>query len=527
MTSQMISLTWQRLSSTVTRIKHNYDVLILVLFALTLYMSFMSCSFDEWDSYNYALALTEYNIVGHKPHPPGYPLYVFLGRAAFSLTGNPLTALTSVSAISGALTIAPVYALSRKMYNRRTAIFTSLVLMFTPALWISSELALTDSLFMLLLMLAISLLYFGVKGSTKMLELSWLVYGFAIGARPTPAALTFMALWIPSTVILSTKKRTATTFVKALLYFTAGVLVWFAPMIYLTGWNEYWRATTKLVVDASTAEFVWARTGGLDSIQRLGHVVMQILAFSLGGAFLGIRDLFGSGNPYVHFQGALLIVAIITSILNITKIADKLFLFLWIAPYFTFVYVFGTLNYPRYYLPMIPAILIPFIPSSSEIIVRILRKGRMPTNKKSLQSCLRYSFSVILVITFFVNSLPLAMIVHTEYPPTKQIFTYVTSNYAPGTIIIESHEHRVFQYYSNDVQYLHVRQNESQVISELSRFSPSHTILITTSAYTFLSSHPAIVELSVSTIIEFFREPHVVIEDHRIILYRVVSVKLR
>jgi len=146
---------------------------------------------------------------------------------------------------------------------------------------------------------------------------------------------------------------------------------------------------------------------------------------------------------------------------------------------------------------------------------------------KWLVTCLRYSSAIILVITFFVNSLPLATIVHTEYPPTRQLFNYVTANYQPGTIIIESNEHRVFQYYSNDMRYLHVRQNESQIIDELSRFSADQTILITTSAYRFLRSHPAVVELGVSTIIEFFREPHVVIEDHRISLYRVVSVKLR
>ena len=119
------------------------------------------------------------------------------------------------------------------------------------------------------------------------------------------------------------------------------------------------------------------------------------------------------------------------------------------------------------------------------------------------------------------------MIIHSELAPTRQVFNYVTANYQPRTVIIEFHEHRVFQYYPNDIQYLHVLEDEKIVMAILLGFSSNDTILLTTSAYNYLMSHPTIAELRVSMIVEFFRDPHVVVEDHRIRLYRIVSIRLR
>src|SRR5439155_8397165 len=34
----------------------------------------------NWDAVQFALALREYDVVKHQPHPPGYILYVGLGR---------------------------------------------------------------------------------------------------------------------------------------------------------------------------------------------------------------------------------------------------------------------------------------------------------------------------------------------------------------------------------------------------------------------------------------------------------------
>ena len=486
----------------------------------------MSCSFDEGDSYNYALALSQYDVMRHRPHPPGYPLYVFLGRVMMYLEGNPLTALTTISAISGALTVVPVYALSRRMYDRRTAVLTCLALMFTPAVWISSEAPLTDMLFTFLLTSAISVLYFGIKGSLQMLQLSWFIYGLAIGARPTPASFTPLALWIPLTILIS-KRTSKTVAVKAVLLFLASGAAWLVPMICLIGWDRYLFVMRRQLFESSRFESAWAMTGGLDPIERFGHVIVQTLAFSLGGAFVGVDPLFASTNPFVFLHGDFLMLAIVACIMNLRKIVGRLFLFLWIAPYFAFVYLFGTLGYPRYYLPIIPVVMIPLVASTLAFTKTILRCGSTCLHGRWVQAIPQFGFSAILIASFFVNTFPLAMIIHTESAPTKQLFDYVTTNYPPGTTIVEYHEHRVFQFYPNEMRFLHSLFDQNKVMAELSRFSSGNTLLITTSAYEYLIRYSAIAELRVSKVIEFFRDPHVVVEDHRVALYKVTSVALK
>ena len=43
----------------------------------------------NWDAVQFALALREYDIVKHQPHPPGYILYVALGRLVNAWLADP------------------------------------------------------------------------------------------------------------------------------------------------------------------------------------------------------------------------------------------------------------------------------------------------------------------------------------------------------------------------------------------------------------------------------------------------------
>jgi len=53
---------------------------------------------EDIDSVNFALGLRRFNVVEHRPHPPGYPIYIALGKAAV-FVGEKVSSLTTRSAI--------------------------------------------------------------------------------------------------------------------------------------------------------------------------------------------------------------------------------------------------------------------------------------------------------------------------------------------------------------------------------------------------------------------------------------------
>src|SRR3970040_479955 len=89
----------------------------------------------NWDAVQFALALGEYDVVKHQPHPPGYILYVALGRLAHGWGGDAGAAYVLLAvAFSGAGTFV-VYLLARAIYDRPTAVTAATLLAVSPLFW--------------------------------------------------------------------------------------------------------------------------------------------------------------------------------------------------------------------------------------------------------------------------------------------------------------------------------------------------------------------------------------------------------
>ena len=145
----------------------------------------MSRSFDEIDSFNFALGLSRYDVSAHQPHPPGYPVFIFISSILYWITNDRLLSLILVSALSGALTIIPSYAIAKRLFNREVAFFSALALIVAPGFWLLSEQALSDMLFTLFLTTALSMLLIGSLSKSKPhLYASWGILGIALGVRP-------------------------------------------------------------------------------------------------------------------------------------------------------------------------------------------------------------------------------------------------------------------------------------------------------------------------------------------------------
>src|SRR5205085_11498214 len=79
----------------------------IFLAVFTLYFISRSPGLDEIDSVNFAVVVGHCNLWQHQPHPPGYPLYIFLAWLGVKLfSASPESAVHFVSAFACGLCVA-------------------------------------------------------------------------------------------------------------------------------------------------------------------------------------------------------------------------------------------------------------------------------------------------------------------------------------------------------------------------------------------------------------------------------------
>src|SRR5690242_6688338 len=79
------------------------------------------------DSVNFALALQRFDPAVHQPHPPGYFLYVYLGKLSNAIFHDANTALVVISIVASCGTVATLYLLASIWFGRSAARFAGLI----------------------------------------------------------------------------------------------------------------------------------------------------------------------------------------------------------------------------------------------------------------------------------------------------------------------------------------------------------------------------------------------------------------
>lgn len=85
----------------------------------------------DYDPINFVTALTHYEIAVDSPHPPGYPLFVGLGRVAAAVVG-PFRAYQLVNTILALLAATLLYALGRRLGSPLAGLLAAAVLVTHP-----------------------------------------------------------------------------------------------------------------------------------------------------------------------------------------------------------------------------------------------------------------------------------------------------------------------------------------------------------------------------------------------------------
>ena len=206
--------------------------LLLFLSASALYWFSRSPGLDEIDSINFAMGVYHFNLWEHQPHPPGYPLYVFLGRLAMAIFGaEPNNSLHLVSAIGGGLLIASWFIIIRLQFNERLAWWIAGCLAVTPVIWMTATKVLTDSLAAgLLSAQVLGAVIFSQTGNRKTLLATGLLGAAAAGARPQ---LILVVVVVLATGLIAGPRVPWKWKLLGWACLIGGCLLWLIPMWYL------------------------------------------------------------------------------------------------------------------------------------------------------------------------------------------------------------------------------------------------------------------------------------------------------
>lgn len=212
-----------------------------------IYWAFRSASLDDFDSYNFARALTEFAPARFQPHPPGYVLYVWLGKAALAIAGDARLALVSLSVVSAALACGLVFVAVSDLIHARAALCVVLLMAATPLLWLNADKALSDAP----ALLAQVVCFAGIALAVKRQLPAWLpglLLGISAGFRPQAV----IGLGVACVLAWLWPGLSVRRWLIALGAFALGALTWLTPTLAAFDWNldamlGYFRGATAFV----------------------------------------------------------------------------------------------------------------------------------------------------------------------------------------------------------------------------------------------------------------------------------------
>ncbi len=197
----------------------------------------------NWDAVQFALALREFDVAKHQPHPPGYVLYVALGRLLNIPLADPNLAYVGLAMLFSAATTVTVYWLARALYERATAASAATLLAVSPLFWFYGSVGLTYAGEAFGASLVAAFAYGALRGDARSLYWGAVALGLVGGLRPSVLVLLFPLCLGCAIVGIRGARRLAL----AAALMLGAVLLWFLPLVWLTGGlGAYLRASTQL-----------------------------------------------------------------------------------------------------------------------------------------------------------------------------------------------------------------------------------------------------------------------------------------
>lgn len=338
---------------------------LALVFALA-HAPFLATSLEDIDSVNFALGLRHFDVAEHRPHPPGYPVYIALGKVAKVVTGSVMSgvessvdarALSVLSLLGGIGSIWLLFAMFSNLGNGMVAALSATAVTIScPLFWYLAVRPMSDLPGLTFALAAQACLLLAwrrqapaadgdrrlapavTSASGRMIVVGALLAAISIGMRSQCAWLTMPLLGL----VLADRigRGVAGAIMGSAMTFTIGGLLWGVPLLVASGGlNAYLAA-------------LGAQAGGdFTSGEMLYQTpTPRVAAFALLRTFVEPWD-----------STALAVVVLVLAVIGLVHLLmrDRRALAAVIAlgaPYFLFHLAFQDTAFIRYALPLIPLV---------------------------------------------------------------------------------------------------------------------------------------------------------------------------
>jgi hypothetical protein len=239
--------------------------------------AFRSRDLYDLDSVNFALGMVKFDPRVHQPHPPGYFLYVCLGRVLYYLVHDANLALVLLSILASVACVMLVYGLALEWFGTRAATFAGLLFLVSPLGWFHGIVALTY-IVEAAASLAVGTLCWRIERSRwGYIFPTAIVLGITAGIRPSSI------LFLGPLFLFSLRRAGLKRIALGAVALAATAAAWFFPMLHACGgFAAYYGALSSLWKMVPSKGTVF-NSSPLTSIAR-AFTIVYIYFLCFGGA---------------------------------------------------------------------------------------------------------------------------------------------------------------------------------------------------------------------------------------------------
>ncbi|HYC59033.1 MAG TPA: hypothetical protein VEK79_05640 [Thermoanaerobaculia bacterium] len=214
-------------------------ITIAVVCAATRFLAYARSVWD-WDEALFTMAMRDYDVTLHHPHPPGFPVFIAMARIARLVIPDDFRALQSINLIAAMLVFPAIYLFARELrLGFKTSVMAGALFAFFPNVWFFGGGAFSDIPSIVLVLFAVTFLFRGAH-DRKSYFIGTLLLALAIGIRPQ----NFLLGLFPG--LYATRKRRPLEILAAFLLGVIVVGAAYGGAIYATGDSDaYFRVVRE------------------------------------------------------------------------------------------------------------------------------------------------------------------------------------------------------------------------------------------------------------------------------------------